>query len=383
VSKRKTSSRPRGKVPAGQADSPAIEAGIASKLISLGKTLQDFKHVHSVWVSAPPDQLTEAQADESCWEDVSELESLVNNLCRARPSSAKHGQKLVESAKAVAQKLDDDWCSAAHVAYVRLCHAGYLWSYPIHPIPDKARAEILDAIGTVQLEDLEQCAYQHSPFSWLEWEKFCLALDTLLGALPDKDTVCIQVGQLIQQVLTLGPNRPPNSSWGVGQPVPALEDALCRLKSQFPIFDGLDTDLSNESVLRTHYLPFGAARDDLYSSRRNKVAAIEQEIQVRLGRGSPNKGRYNDRPRWDRDQRKLLYRGNTVKEIRSLKIAKNVVKILNAFEEDCWPSRVDDPLASSADGARLRDAIRRLNEGLTKLRFSADGSGKGVCWNPL
>ena len=65
--------------------------------------------------------------------------------------------------------------------------------------------------------------------------------------------------------------------------------------------------------------------------------------------------------------------------------AENQELILSAFEEEGWPGRVDDPLRPTFTrdhSSRLRDAIRRLNEGHTQplLRFSGDGTGTGVCW---
>jgi hypothetical protein len=61
-------------------------------------------------------------------------------------------------------------------------------------------------------------------------------------------------------------------------------------------------------------------------------------------------------------------------------VAKNVVKILDAFQEDGWPKRIDDPLQPSKDQQRLHEAIKRLNDNLDILRFRADGTGQGILW---
>jgi len=59
--------------------------------------------------------------------------------------------------------------------------------------------------------------------------------------------------------------------------------------------------------------------------------------------------------------------------------------ILSAFEEECWPEHIDDPLPGSGhidSHARLHDAIHRLNGHQTHrlLRFRGNGNGTGVSW---
>jgi len=92
----------------------------------------------------------------------------------------------------------------------------------------------------------------------------------------------------------------------------------------------------------------------------------------------------DDAPRWDSQRRELSWAGVVLKRFRSR--AENQGLILSAFEEEGWPGRVDDPLppvASSDGSSRLRDAIRRLNEGhsLPVVRFAGDGTGTGICWH--
>jgi hypothetical protein len=90
-------------------------------------------------------------------------------------------------------------------------------------------------------------------------------------------------------------------------------------------------------------------------------------------------------PVWDPERRQLSWAGIVVKRFRAR--AENQERILNAFQEEGWPGRVDDPLppTHTADSqARLRDAIRRLNDCQSRrmIRFSGDGTGTGVCWGP-
>jgi hypothetical protein len=61
--------------------------------------------------------------------------------------------------------------------------------------------------------------------------------------------------------------------------------------------------------------------------------------------------------------------------------------ILDAFEQQGWPRRIDNPLPRLSGvhrKQRLRETIKNLNRGLTRrlIVFHADGSGLGVCWTP-
>ena len=59
--------------------------------------------------------------------------------------------------------------------------------------------------------------------------------------------------------------------------------------------------------------------------------------------------------------------------------------ILQVFEQDGWPERIDDPLTGNGlePKRRLRDTVESLNDnhkaaGL--IRFEMDGTGTGVIW---
>jgi hypothetical protein len=100
-----------------------------------------------------------------------------------------------------------------------------------------------------------------------------------------------------------------------------------------------------------------------------------------LGEQGPAAGAA-DYPAWDRDRRTLSFKGEVVRSIRSVTVAKHVTTILDAFENRGWPRRIDDPLPGYADKQRLREAVANLNVGLTGIRFYSDGSGKGIIWQP-
>jgi hypothetical protein len=88
-------------------------------------------------------------------------------------------------------------------------------------------------------------------------------------------------------------------------------------------------------------------------------------------------------PRWDGQRRELRVGEVLVKCFRVP--AENQVLILEVFEEEGWPDRIDDPLPPQPEmdpQRRLSEAIRRLNRNQHErlLHFYGDGTGKGVCW---
>lgn len=85
-------------------------------------------------------------------------------------------------------------------------------------------------------------------------------------------------------------------------------------------------------------------------------------------------------PEWDDELCELWYGGQLLKRIRGRKVAKNVIKVLDAFQEEGWPRHILDPLPKGADSKRLHDTISSLNEGLELIHFRADGNGEGFCW---
>jgi hypothetical protein len=89
------------------------------------------------------------------------------------------------------------------------------------------------------------------------------------------------------------------------------------------------------------------------------------------------------RPRWDAAAR-TLYLGDQVCKTYRQKPGHQET-ILQTFQEDDWPSRIDDPLSGSGDEnpeQRLRNAVRNLNLGQPLIRFACDGR-KGILWEPV
>lgn len=78
----------------------------------------------------------------------------------------------------------------------------------------------------------------------------------------------------------------------------------------------------------------------------------------------------------------LRFDGVVVRRVTGLKRSSNMVRVLDAFEEDGWPPRIDSPLLKS-DSQTLHNTLHQLRDGLLAITFEADGTGEGICWVDL
>ncbi len=88
-------------------------------------------------------------------------------------------------------------------------------------------------------------------------------------------------------------------------------------------------------------------------------------------------------PTWGPQSRELRVGDVLVRRYKSS--AVNQETVLAVFEEEGWPSRIDDPLPpqpGQCSKHRLHDTIKCLNRNQTQnlIRFRGDGTGEGVCW---
>lgn len=104
------------------------------------------------------------------------------------------------------------------------------------------------------------------------------------------------------------------------------------------------------------------------------------DSQPQSNEAEPQDNRNASAPSWNKTRGELSFEGNLAKKVRNIGAAKNVVLILDTFQELKWPEKIDDPLPGGADGKRLRDAIESLNKGLIGIRFRPDGTGMGITW---
>jgi hypothetical protein len=82
------------------------------------------------------------------------------------------------------------------------------------------------------------------------------------------------------------------------------------------------------------------------------------------------------RPRWKSDLGELWLGDTLCKRYRQR--AERQRLVLEAFQEDGWPSRIDSPLPAG-DRAVLSNTLRRLNTGNAQIVFESDGR-EGIIW---
>jgi hypothetical protein len=92
------------------------------------------------------------------------------------------------------------------------------------------------------------------------------------------------------------------------------------------------------------------------------------------------------KPSWERRLRELRLGDVVVKKFRQR--AANQELILDAFEEEGWPPRIDDPLSPMAEQdvkRRLHSTIGNLNRSqeIHLIHFEGGGDGQSVCWRLL
>lgn len=87
-------------------------------------------------------------------------------------------------------------------------------------------------------------------------------------------------------------------------------------------------------------------------------------------------------PAWNKDLRELRFGTVLVKIFRVP--ASNQELILSAFEEEGWPSHIDDPLPETGSDPirRLQSTIKSLNRHQLSplISFYGNGHGRTVCW---
>ena len=89
-----------------------------------------------------------------------------------------------------------------------------------------------------------------------------------------------------------------------------------------------------------------------------------------------------EKPHWDKQARELRFRGAVVRRVPKPAQSKNVVRILDEFEDLGWPTRIDDPLTGGGKDDRRRRAVETLNGRMLSdtIRFACDGDGTGFLW---
>lgn len=103
------------------------------------------------------------------------------------------------------------------------------------------------------------------------------------------------------------------------------------------------------------------------------------ELLKALGGGTENVSK----PRWLKEKRELWFEGQIVRWIRNASRAKNVIAVLDAFEDSGWPTQIDDPVTSGGDSSQRRRTMESLNDGLKRISFFCTGDGLSFGWEIL
>ncbi len=116
----------------------------------------------------------------------------------------------------------------------------------------------------------------------------------------------------------------------------------------------------------------------LHRVRKHMDDAVDREPST------PSEVRSRAKPEWNKDIGELSVDGVLVKTFSQP--APNQRRVLNAFQEEEWPRRVDDPLPFSHEidpKRRLSETVRSLNDNRKNdaLHFECDGTGEGVIWS--
>ncbi|MGZ0172961.1 MAG: hypothetical protein ACKVHE_25785 [Planctomycetales bacterium] len=123
-------------------------------------------------------------------------------------------------------------------------------------------------------------------------------------------------------------------------------------------------------------LKYGNAPPDCDSFRHLEVG-VKRQLENQSDESVNSSTVAPHKPCWNSDRSELSYRGVMIRHVRP--IAKQVRLLLDAFEEEGWPERLDSPIRSGGK-QKMREAVASLNRGLLAIRFRADGSGEGILW---
>jgi hypothetical protein len=119
----------------------------------------------------------------------------------------------------------------------------------------------------------------------------------------------------------------------------------------------------------------------LDESTRNAIVALLPADDGALGSRVGTRRHQDLSPSWQKGLGILRYRGEIVREVKEA--AKNVRRILDAFEEAGWPDEIFDPLPPTKAKDRRRRTVETLNKDLRLIRFRSTGHGKRIAWAPI
>jgi hypothetical protein len=150
---------------------------------------------------------------------------------------------------------------------------------------------------------------------------------------------------------------------------------------KLPLSPDISVILSDEGLCLARRILERPSSERVGASGRSQPGRTSEQLHP--GEAAARQIAPSEVPHWDPQRRELKVGREVVKEFRVP--APNQETVLAVFEEEKWPPRIDDPLPPKpgTDGhRRLHDTINSLNRNQRrrKLRFFADGLGRGVRW---
>ena len=92
------------------------------------------------------------------------------------------------------------------------------------------------------------------------------------------------------------------------------------------------------------------------------------------------------RPEWSKAQGvgELRLEGTTIRRVGRLKMAKNVVHILDVFQVRDWPRSIENPLpkqdSQDKSEQQIQETVKSLNKGLDIIWFRSTDHGRIISW---
>jgi hypothetical protein len=149
---------------------------------------------------------------------------------------------------------------------------------------------------------------------------------------------------------------------GIGRPAPPKEWVSARKIAEI-------VARQRGFTLERALLELGRSVDFLSTGKYEQLRKVIGEPVVAMRPGIPE---------WDAASGELRYKGSVVRRLAAT--ATNCRLLLDAFQEDGWPGRIDSPLSADKSSRSLRETVRNLNKALSLLKFYCDGTGEGIIW---
>jgi hypothetical protein len=157
---------------------------------------------------------------------------------------------------------------------------------------------------------------------------------------------------------------------------------LRRLRDDAAKFEQLGEDRFFQEVIEIN----SESRDSIGEYRDSIDEGLRQAFHcidiVDSQTTTPTSRKEKTKPSWDKEDSTLCYNNETIRKLQPK--AKNVIRLLDAFQEQGWPDMIEDPFPGfqrvDRNPQRLSDTIKSLKKNLQMIDFHMYGDGRHVCW---